>query len=290
LRKILSVPAFIFLLLLTAIPSALSSAKVDPATGKIRMLMIGEVNTQLQATYYLLSDPMIDLTLIPAGDVADVQTSKRFVRIYIPRTETDFVTRFDVMELFDFVPYVLMDKHIQWMREAVRDDGLGLALVEMGWYGVTDWTGNDAAAWMATVLYDAYPCDMVIGKQNARTPYMDILVRDPPLVDLPLFEKTALTGVEQHGIQIAREGSTVFTKWHAGKEDAIVGGRYGQGTTLMIPMKLRDQPRLLRSQRTSAQGSRPGARPQARLRGVPDQKEPSNKLLGVHKRLRREDG
>ncbi len=216
--------------------AGLSSPKVDPETGKIRMLMIGEVNIQHQdATYFLLSDPRIDLTLIPAGDVADPETSRRFVRIYVPRTKQKVISNFDVIELFDFVPYVLRDEHIQWLHDAVRDHGLGLALVEMGWYAVSDWTGNDAAAWMATVLYQAYPADLVIGKQNAVTPFMDLAKHDP-LVNLPRFDRVPLTGVQQHGIQVARVGATVYTVWRAGKEHAIVGGRYGLGTTLMIPM------------------------------------------------------
>ena len=209
---------------------------MDPETGRIRMLMIGETGSSNQeATYFLLSDPMVDLTIIPAGDVADVETSKRFVRIYLPRTRKKLTTNFDVIELFDFVPYVLTDLHIKWMHDAIRDAGLGLALVEMSWYAVSDWTGNDAAAWMATVLYDAYPCDMVIGKQNGITYYMDIVLNDP-LVDIPGLDKVQITGVGQHGIQKAREGSKVYTVWSLKKEHAIVGGQYGSGTTLMIPM------------------------------------------------------
>ncbi len=210
--------------------------KVDPATGKIRMLLIGETYTQLPAIGYMLSDPMLEVTLIPAGSVVDEKTSKRFVRIYMPRSKAELLRNYDVVELFDFVPYALSDKHIQWIHDAVYKEGVGLALVEMGWYAVPDWTGNDAAAWMATVLYKAYPADLVIGKQNRRTAYMKILVREPSLVDLPGFDKTPLTEVQHHGIQVARPGSVVFTKWRAGNEDAIVGGRYGAGTTLMIPM------------------------------------------------------
>ncbi len=226
----------LLVILLSTLPVGLGAARVDPATGRIRMLMIGETGAKNQeATYFLLSDPMVDLTIIPAGDVADVQTSKRFVRIYVPRTQERLISGFDVLELFDFVPYVLVDKHIHWMRDGVRDNGMGLALVEMGWYSVTDWTGNDAAAWMATVIYEAYPCDLVVGKQNAATFFMDIILPDP-LVDLPDFEKVQLTGVGQHGIQKARGGSKVYTVWRTGKEAAIVGGSYGSGTTLMIPM------------------------------------------------------
>jgi hypothetical protein len=224
------------LALILLLSSAAAAPKVDPGTGRIRLLMIGETGpTNQEATYFLFTDPMVDLSIIPAGDVADVETSKRFVRIYVPRTYERLAGGFDVIELFDFVPYVLMDKHIQWMHDAVRDGGLGLALVEMGWYSVTDWTGNDAEAWMATSLYPAYPCDLVIGKGNKNTAFMEIVDEDP-LVDLPGFERVQMTGVKTHGIQIARAGSRLFTRWAEGKEDAIVGGTYGEGSTMMIPM------------------------------------------------------
>ncbi len=228
--------SLLMLVLISVFPVGLCTPKVDPATGRIRMLMIGETASSHQdATYFLLSDPMVSLTVIPAGDVANVETSKRFVRIYVPRTREKLVSNYDAIELFDFVPYILEDKHFHWMHDAVEDEGLGLSLVEMGWYGVTDWTGNDAEAWMATVLYQAYPVDLVVGKQNALTPYMDV-VSGHPLVNLPGLEKFALTGVGSHGIQMAREGSTVHTVWRTGREDAIVGGTYGSGTTLIIPM------------------------------------------------------
>jgi len=224
--------AALFLLVGCAYPQP----KVDPGTGRIRMLMIGETGSSNQeATYFLRSDPMVDLTIIPAGDIADVETSRRFVRIYLPRTRTKLTRNFDVIELFDFVPHILTDLHIKWFHDAIEKSGLGLALVEMGWYAVSDWTGNDAAAWMATVLYDAYPCDMVVGEQNANTYYMDIVLEDP-LVNIPGINKVEITGVGQHGIQKAREGSRVYTVWRLKKEDAIVGGEYGAGTTLMIPM------------------------------------------------------
>ena len=237
--KIVMSDRWLVALLIVSVALSLSvsvSARVDPETNKIRYLMIGEIKAEHQsATAYMRADPKIDLTLIPAGDVADPKTSKRFVRIYIPRTEAQLRSNFDVVELFDFVPYILQDKHIKWIRDAVYEDGVGLALTEMGWYGVTDWTGNDAAAWMATVLYDAYPVDLVIGKQNVDTAFM-VIKKESPLVDLPGFETTPLTGVQHHGIEIARPGSTVLTVWKAGGEDAIVSGTFGEGRTLMIPM------------------------------------------------------
>jgi hypothetical protein len=235
--------AWWFWLLLSLFLVGATNGRVDPETNRIRLLMIGEINAEHQsATAYMVADPKVDLALIPAGDLTDVKTSKRFVRIYVPRTKNQLTDGFDAIELFDFVPYILEDQHIQWMRDAVRDFGFGLALTEMGWYSVTDWTGNDAAAWMASALYEAYPVDLVVEKQNLDSAYMDI-TEETSLVGLPGFESTAMTGVTHHGIEIARPGSTVHTIWRVGKEDAIVSGSYGSGRTLMIPMGWDNVPR-----------------------------------------------
>ncbi len=237
------------MLLLISIFSGGVGGKVDPETSKIRLLMIGEIKAQHQiATAHMFADPKVDLTLIPAGDIADVRTSKRFVRIYIPRTKDELRLENDVVELFDFVPYVLEARHIDWIRDVVQQDGVGLGLTEMGWYDVTDWTGNDAEAWKSSSLYEAYPADLVLGKQNKETAFMDIVEpgqdREPSLlVDLPQFEQTPLTEVGHHGIQVARPGSTVHAVWRVGQEDAIVSGMFGEGTTLMIPMGWDNVPR-----------------------------------------------
>jgi hypothetical protein len=237
-----AVRILLILVISSAILAPPAYGRTDPETNKIRMLMIGETKAQHQsATAHMFADPKVDLTLIPAGDIANVDTSKRFVRIYIPRTKEDLITEFDVFELFDFVPHVLQLKHIDWITEGVREEGVGLGLTEMGWYDVTDWTGNDAEAWMSTSVYEAYPVDLVIGVQNKDATYMDIVERGEGadrnlLVELPGFEQVALTEVGHHGLERARPGSTVHTVWSAGGEDAIVSGSYGDATTLMIPM------------------------------------------------------
>jgi len=51
------------ILLLTLSAEVSAHPRVDPATGRIRMLLIGETFTQLPAISYMLSDPMLEVFL-----------------------------------------------------------------------------------------------------------------------------------------------------------------------------------------------------------------------------------
>jgi len=210
--------------------------KVDPATGRIRLLIIGE-STPYEPYFVTLypDDPRIDLRgVVTAGDYADPKTTARFIRIYMPRTKTRFLESLDVVELVDFVPWSLQDYHIEWIHEAVGDEGFGMTLCQMGWYPYLShkYTSNDPEAWMATPLYDAYPVDMVVGKQN-RPAVAQKIVEKTPVVSMPDFEQFPMGG--SHGLVYARPGAKVHTRFRPGGEDAISSIGYGKGMVLWYP-------------------------------------------------------
>ena len=210
--------------------------KVDPSTGRIRLIIIGEATPY--EPYFVTQyahDPRIDLRgVVTAGDYADPTTTARFIRIYMPRTETRFRESLDVAELVDFVPWSLQDYHVEWLYRAVKDEGFGMTLCQMGWYPYLShkYTSNDPEAWMATSLYDAYPVDMVVGKQNKPSGYQYI-VEKTPVVSMPGFEQFPLGG--SHGLVYARPGTKVHTRFRAGGEDAICSREYGEGMVLWYP-------------------------------------------------------
>jgi len=159
------------------------AAKTDPESNRIRLLLIGEC-TLYQPYFVTLfpADPKIDLvTVITAGDHASPKETARYLRISMPRTRERFLSDVDALELFDFVPWVLEDYHIQWFHDAVKDYGAGMALVEMGWYSFygLPYTSNDPEAWMKTVLYEAYPVDLVLYQQNSGSAYLEIAQGTP---------------------------------------------------------------------------------------------------------------
>ncbi len=223
---------------LALLAASLSPAccRTDPESSRIRLLVVGEC-TRYEPYFVtqFATDPKINLVaVITAGDRANRSETARYVRVFMPRTKERFLAEIDVLELFDFVPWVLRDYHIQWFHDAVKDHGFGLALVEMGWYFSYrgEHTTNDPEAWMATVLYQAYPVDLVLFRQNQGSAYLEI-VEKTPVVNMPGFEDAPLGGVA--GLQIAKPGSLLHARYRSGKEPAIVSTTYGKGITLTLP-------------------------------------------------------
>lgn len=226
----------LLLAVLTSFPAAYSEPKVDQKTGRIRLLIIGECTPYYPyfVTMYP-TDPRIDLRgVITAGDYGNPKETARCTRIFMPRTRQKFLDSLDVVELVDFVPWVLQHYHIQWIHDAVGDHGFGMTLCQMGWYPYLrdKYTSNDPEAWMGTVLYEAYPVDMIVRKQNKPSAHMDV-VEKTCVVNMPDFERTPIGG--QHGLVFARPGSTVHSRFRVGHEDAIVSRKFGRGMVLYYP-------------------------------------------------------
>ena len=223
------------LVLLTSFQAA-CEPKVDPTSGRIRLLIVGESTPY--SPYYVsmyANDPRIDLRgVVSAGDYGDPAYTARFIRIFMPRTEERFLESLDVLELVDFVPWALQDYHIKWMHDAVKDQGFGMTLCQMGWYPYLShkYTSNDPEAWMATVLYEAYPVDMIVGKQN-KPAIHQVIAEKTPVVSMPDFEEFPLGG--SHGLVFTRPGTRLHTSFTPGGEDAISSREFGEGIVLWYP-------------------------------------------------------
>ncbi len=226
----------VIVVILVFLEGAHPAPKVDPSSGRIRLLIVGEStpHSPYFVTMYA-NDPRIDLRgVVTAGDYADPKTTARFIRIFMPRTKERLIESLDVLELVDFVPWSLKDYHIDWMYEAVKEGGLGMTLCQMGWYlsYVGGHTSNDPEAWMATSLYEAYPVDLVVGKQNKPT-RGQYIIEKTPVVSMPDFEQFPMGG--SHGLAFARQGTKVHTRFRTGHEDAINSREFGEGLVLWYP-------------------------------------------------------
>ena len=226
--------ALMVLVVLVLLPPA--TCRVDPETSRIRLLLIGEC-TRYEPYFVtqLATDPKVNLvSVITAGDRATPRETARFIRVFMPRTWERFLGGVDALELFDFVPWVLRDFHIQWFHDGIKDHGIGMALVEMGWYPSykDTYTSNDPQAWMNTALYQAYPVDLVVQEQNKPSAFLEVVERTP-VVDIPGFEEKPLGGAA--GLTIARPGSLLHARYKTGGEPAIVSRSFGQGIALTLP-------------------------------------------------------
>jgi len=230
----------LFLVLL--VPSI--QGRTDPATGRVRILFLGEVAwTNDLFLGWLAAEPQFVFTRVPLDiEWISLKEAKRFARIYLPRRKDDLTGAYDVSVFEDFSPDVLPISILEWFEEAVYD-GLGIALIEYVNWGGT----NDIPKWMTLEFYHVWPAETVMNDVNAaqgRT-YYKVLNEDGPL-QLPGIEGTPMNR-GHHGDMKPREGSTVEAQWRGRKTPAMVTSSYGVGNTLQLGHgwdNIPDEPRI----------------------------------------------
>lgn len=217
--------------------------KTDPETGRIRLLLVGNHWQQenLHGYNLLKSDPRIRIQAsIEAANQLTGEEIRRRARIHFPRTRSRLSSTIDVIQIMFAPPWVFTPEQQQWVHDSIYEDGLGLALVHMGWQPcLTDplLMCNRPEDWVSSVLYLAWPMDVVLGVSTKGSLYMEV-VQGTPIVDLPDFGRMPLgfKGPDGPGLVIARPGALVHARWKVGKEVAIVSTSYGNGTTLAMPV------------------------------------------------------
>jgi hypothetical protein len=230
-------PIILTLALILIMPQVLG--KVDPETKRLRLVLFGEGWSL--TPHIFMTDPKVAVVVIPAGDATFSRDMERLMRIYMPRTYEEWVDNVDIFMLSDLVPWGFSDTHFLWMRDSIEEEGTGMMLSEMGWYGIGGWTGNAAEDWAMTMVYDAYPTDMLMEKQNQDCSFLtlvdvpqDVLDVTGPLLDLPGFEQVAFAN--EQGIHDPRPGATTWAKYRCAGEAAIVSRPYGKGMAIANSM------------------------------------------------------
>ncbi len=233
----------LLILALMILMLSVSTAKTDPSTGRIRLIAVG--NQWQDVNRYplglLRSDPRIFLlSSIETANGLPADEVRKRLRIKFPRTKARFSSEVDVLQLMFSPPWVFTGEQQQWIHDSIYEDGVGLVLIHMGWQPcLTDpmLYCNRPQDWMNSVIYDAWPMNVVIGESSKPGVGLEIVTRTP-VVDLPDFEKQPIgfTGNAGPGLIYARPGATVHAKWRVGGEDAIVSTNYGEGITLCLPI------------------------------------------------------
>jgi hypothetical protein len=224
----MAVALILFLLVLPPI-----QGKVDPQTRRIRLTLFGEGWSLIPRI--MQNDPKVTVLMIPAGDATVASYMARFMRIYMPRTYQEWIDKVDTFLLSDLVPWGFTDNQLLWMRDSIEKEGTGMILSEMGWYGIGGWTGNAVVDWIKTSLYDAYPVDMLLDRQNKISPFLDVM-EEGQLLNLPDIENVKFAS--EQGIHDPRSGAVVWAVYRLGKEPAIISRPFGEGMTLANAMGL----------------------------------------------------
>jgi len=220
-------------LLLLVLCISRAPAKTDDETGRIRLVLFGEGWSLTPAI--MTTDPKITALAIPAGSSTYAEYMARFMRIYMPRSYREWVEEVDMFILSDLVPWGFRGEHFAWMIRSIEEEGTGMLLSEMGWYGIIDWTTNAAEHWLETTVYEAFPCDMVIGEMNQECSYL-LVTADGPFLELPGIEEVAFA--DEQGIHLPREGAITWAIYRKGREPAILSRPYGRGNTVANSMGL----------------------------------------------------
>ena len=146
-----------------------SVPKVDPQTGKIRTLFIGDPFMQPGfPTPALVEDPKIDLTRIESelgymvivGQANPVATMQRFLRLYMPRSESSLIDNYDAIIITAIRSDDVRMEFQRWVKAAVEQHGFGLLMsddpVSFG-ACPTVWTPLTGSPWDPTPVGSVLP-------------------------------------------------------------------------------------------------------------------------------------
>jgi uncharacterized membrane protein len=147
---------FIFLLLLGA--GGARDVRNDPATGRIRVIYIGDAIGVSNPFPILNQEPLLFCTAVYATTIHQhIDTIKRSFRLYMPRIYSKFLAN-DVVILSDANKDAFRTEHFRWMKEGVLDEGLGLVMV-----GGAESFAQEGGypSWQPTEVAEILPCEMI---------------------------------------------------------------------------------------------------------------------------------
>ena len=148
------------LLLLSLFSLAASGRELrsDPATGKIRVIYIGDAIGVPNPFPILSQDPTLSCTAVYACTIHQtVDMIRKSVRTYMPRTYSRFLQN-DVIILSDANKDAFRPEHFRWMKDGVLEEGQGLVMI-----GGAESFAEEGGypSWKPTEVADVLPCEMI---------------------------------------------------------------------------------------------------------------------------------
>lgn len=223
--------------------SSLTWGKVDPSSGFIRIICIGEsYYPETRFPLLLSADPRIRYQPIPAnwyeGSFASVGAGRedalKFIRQYMPRTYDRLIDAYDVILLSDFEVDIITEQQFDWMERSVREDGFGLGKYEMN-YDTSHF--STFGRFIASAVYPAFPADLQSGSTIPGTSEGIYAVqlgtgKVHPVLDLPGMRNYKILSSGTYGYEIPRQGATTIAKFVLKDVDAMIIWDYGKGRSL----------------------------------------------------------
>jgi len=234
------VRSFVIVLVISIVMPPLAHAmerRVDPESGRIRLLYIGSPFWGTKPGLILLSDPKFQATLIPAITVwwsaatmygNPYEEIRRYMRVYFPRTFDELVATYDLIQLSGCDESVISGRWQEWFTEAVKERGLGLAMTD-GYRGFGGGPGAHST-WEGSYLESNLLPTNSLTKQFVRgTMRVRVRVRNTFTTSLP-FE-TAPPIMEINRV-VTKEGTTLLMDVSPQEQPLLVYWDIGEGRAL----------------------------------------------------------
>ncbi len=213
--------AFLVSLMVSA-PEGLGALepKVDPQTGRIRTLFIGDPYTQPGfPTPAFLEDPKIQLTRIEAelgysvilGLPDPVQVMQRFLRLYMPRSESNLLENYDAVIITAIRSDDVRREFQQWVKDAVEERGFGFLMSDdpVSFGGCpTPWTPLSPSPWDDTPVGVILPVYQTIHESFRDHMFRIQPTRPNPITDGLNWDSSPL--IWSHNRPRAKDGATVL--------------------------------------------------------------------------------
>ncbi len=131
--------------------------RADPASGRIRVIYMGDAIGVSNPFPILQGDPLLSCTAVYACTIHQTSEQiKKSVRAYMPRTYSRFLDN-DVIILSDANRDAFRSEHFTWFKRGVLDEGMGLVMIG----GAESFANPSWPSWQPTDVADVLPCEMV---------------------------------------------------------------------------------------------------------------------------------
>ncbi len=203
------------LLALVLMPSACvwGEPRVDPQTGLIRVLFMGDSLMQAGfVTPIIVQDPLVKLSPVPVefitGAYLSIEEAAAKLRMYLPRTEKRMNEDFDMMIIADAREPFFPGRFQNWIRAAVIDGGQGFLMAggPQSFGGLPAW---EHPSWDPSPVADILPCKCIADYRDLGSAYHVVPAtgyEDHPLVRKIPWSQVFLFNQQRVG---DREGSVV---------------------------------------------------------------------------------
>ncbi len=195
---------------------------VDPATGVIRTLFIGDPFMKPGfPTPALAEDPKITVTPVLAELYFVAKKDMiRYMRMYLPRTKKQLVVRHDLVVLAAIRADHLSHAFEKWVAEAVLEGEIAVLMADdpVSFGCVDAWEGTGSPSWMETPIGEILPVD-----DRTRKNYENIRFKFKPDSDHPFTKGIPWdkVSVQAHNRPTERPGATVLLRT---SEETAFGG------------------------------------------------------------------